>query len=72
MKKEARKACPGAEAAAHARGGFGWTGAAGAKSFAAAGVLKTLDNGAAIARERDIDIQLVARHFYYNAGWANC
>ena len=33
-------------------------------------VLETIDNGKAIRESRDIDIPLVARHFYYHAGWA--
>ncbi len=33
-------------------------------------VLETLDNGKPIRETRDIDIPLVARHFYYHAGWA--
>jgi len=33
-------------------------------------VLESLDNGKPIRETRDIDIPLVARHFYYNAGWA--
>ena len=33
-------------------------------------VLESLDNGKAIRESRDIDIPLVARHFYYHAGWA--
>ena len=33
-------------------------------------VLETLDNGKSIRETRDIDIPLVARHFYYHAGWA--
>ncbi len=33
-------------------------------------VLETLDNGKPIRELRDIDIPLVARHFYYHAGWA--
>src|ERR1700753_345958 len=33
-------------------------------------VLETLDNGKSIRESRDIDIPLVARHFYYHAGWA--
>jgi aldehyde dehydrogenase (NAD+) len=32
-------------------------------------VLETLDNGKPIRESRDIDIPLVARHFYYHAGW---
>ncbi len=33
-------------------------------------VLETLDNGKPIRESRDIDIPLVARHFYYHAGMA--
>ncbi len=33
-------------------------------------VLESLDNGKPIRETRDIDIPLVARHFYYHAGWA--
>ncbi len=33
-------------------------------------VLETLDNGKPIRESRDIDIHLVARHFYHHAGWA--
>ncbi len=33
-------------------------------------VLETIDNGKPIRESRDIDIPLVARHFYYHAGWA--
>ncbi|MEM7568416.1 MAG: aldehyde dehydrogenase family protein [Pseudomonadota bacterium] len=33
-------------------------------------VLDTLDNGKPIRETRDIDIPLVARHFYHHAGWA--
>ncbi len=33
-------------------------------------VLETLDNGKAIRETRDLDIPLVARHFYHHAGWA--
>ena len=33
-------------------------------------VLETLDNGKTIRETRDIDMPLVARHFYYHAGWA--
>lgn len=33
-------------------------------------VMETLDNGKPIRETRDIDIPLVARHFYYHAGWA--
>ena len=34
-------------------------------------VLETIDNGKPIRESRDIDIPLVARHFYYHAGWAS-
>ncbi|MBL4853507.1 MAG: aldehyde dehydrogenase family protein [Robiginitomaculum sp.] len=34
-------------------------------------VLETLDNGKPIRETRDIDIPLVARHFYHHAGWAS-
>ncbi len=33
-------------------------------------VLESLDNGKPVRETRDIDIPLVARHFYYHAGWA--
>lgn len=33
-------------------------------------VLESMDNGKPIRETRDIDIPLVARHFYYHAGWA--
>jgi len=33
-------------------------------------VLETMDNGKPIRESRDTDIPLVARHFYYHAGWA--
>ncbi|MGH7700066.1 MAG: aldehyde dehydrogenase family protein, partial [Gemmatimonadales bacterium] len=33
-------------------------------------VLESLDNGKSIRETRDIDIPLVARHFYHHAGWA--
>ena len=33
-------------------------------------VLESMDNGKPIRESRDIDIPLVARHFYYYAGWA--
>ncbi len=39
-----------------------------AREFA---VLETLDNGKPIKETRDIDIPLVAAHFFYNAGWAD-
>jgi aldehyde dehydrogenase (NAD+) len=33
-------------------------------------VLETIDNGKPIRESRDLDIPLVARHFYHHAGWA--
>ena len=33
-------------------------------------VLEAMDNGKPIRETRDIDIPLVARHFYHHAGWA--
>ena len=33
-------------------------------------VLETIDNGKPIRESRDIDVPLVARHFYHHAGWA--
>ncbi|MGD0184780.1 MAG: aldehyde dehydrogenase family protein [Roseiarcus sp.] len=34
-------------------------------------VLESVDNGKPIRESRDIDIPLVARHFYHHAGWAS-
>lgn len=39
-----------------------------AREFA---VLETLDGGKPIKESRDVDIPLVAAHFFYNAGWAD-
>ena len=33
-------------------------------------VLESLDNGKSIRETRDLDVPLVARHFYHHAGWA--
>lgn len=33
-------------------------------------VIEAIDNGKSVRETRDIDIPLVARHFYYHAGWA--
>ncbi|MEM8860665.1 MAG: aldehyde dehydrogenase family protein, partial [Chloroflexota bacterium] len=33
-------------------------------------VVEALDNGKSIRETRDIDVPLVARHFYHHAGWA--
>ncbi|MGZ3582297.1 MAG: aldehyde dehydrogenase family protein [Ktedonobacterales bacterium] len=40
------------------------------KSSRLLAVLESLDNGKPIRETRDIDIPLVARHFYHHAGWA--
>ena len=40
------------------------------KSSRVLAVLESLDNGKPIRETRDIDVPLVARHFYYHAGWA--
>ncbi len=40
------------------------------KHYRLLAVLESLDNGKPIRESRDIDIPLVARHFYYHAGWA--
>jgi aldehyde dehydrogenase (NAD+) len=34
-------------------------------------VLETMDNGKPIRESRDVDIPLVAAHFFYHAGWAD-
>ncbi|ASU84966.1 betaine-aldehyde dehydrogenase [Nocardiopsis gilva YIM 90087] len=34
-------------------------------------VLETLDNGKPIKETRDVDLPLVAAHFFYHAGWAD-
>jgi aldehyde dehydrogenase (NAD+) len=34
-------------------------------------VLESVDNGKPIRESRDIDVPLVARHFYHHAGWAS-
>lgn len=33
-------------------------------------VLESMDNGKSIRESRDLDVPLVARHFYHHAGWA--
>ena len=33
-------------------------------------VLESMDNGKPIRESRDVDVPLLARHFYYYAGWA--
>ena len=34
-------------------------------------VLESMDNGKPIRESRDLDVPLVARHFYHHAGWAD-
>ncbi|MCC6426868.1 MAG: aldehyde dehydrogenase family protein [Phycisphaerales bacterium] len=34
-------------------------------------ILETMDSGKPIKESRDVDIPLVAAHFFYNAGWAD-
>jgi len=34
-------------------------------------IIETLDSGKPIKESRDVDIPLVAAHFFYNAGWAD-
>ncbi len=68
----ARGALPAWQAlAAHARARWLYAIARGvqkhARHFA---VLESLDNGKPIRETRDIDIPLVARHFYHHTGWA--
>ncbi len=33
-------------------------------------VLESMDNGKPLRESRDVDVPLLARHFYYHAGWA--
>ena len=68
----AKKALPGwAGASGHVRARYLYAIARqiqkNARLFA---VLESMDNGKPIRETRDIDIPLVARHFYHHAGWA--
>ena len=70
--RAARKALPAWQAlSGHARARYLYALARGlqrrARFFA---VLETMDNGKPIRETRDIDVPLVARHFYHHAGWA--
>jgi aldehyde dehydrogenase (NAD+) len=70
--RAARKALPGWQAlSGHARARHLYALARGiqrrSRFFA---VLETMDNGKPIRETRDIDVPLVARHFYHHAGWA--
>src|SRR5437868_13096489 len=68
----ARKAFPGWSAlSGHARARHLYALArAGQKHARLLAVLESLDNGKSIRETRDLDIPLVARHFYHHAGWA--
>ncbi len=70
--KAARKALPGwQKLRPHARARFLYALARQVQKHSRRlAVLETLDNGKPIRESRDIDIPLVARHFYYHAGWA--
>jgi aldehyde dehydrogenase (NAD+) len=70
--RAAREALPGWQALSpHARARYLYALARGlqrrARFFA---VLESMDNGKPIRETRDIDVPLVARHFYHHAGWA--
>jgi len=70
--KAARKALPGwQKLTPHARARFLYAMARQVQKHSRRlSVLETLDNGKPIRESRDIDIPLVARHFYHHAGWA--
>lgn len=70
--KAAQKALPDwAEAGGHERAKYLYALARQVQKHARLfAVLESLDNGKAIRETRDIDIPLVARHFYHHAGWA--
>src|SRR5246127_963227 len=70
--KAARIALPGWRAlSGHARARYLYALARGIQRHSRRlAVLETMDNGKPIRESRDIDIPLVARHFYYHAGWA--
>jgi aldehyde dehydrogenase (NAD+) len=70
--KAARKALPGwQKLTSHARARFLYALARQVQKHSRRlAVLETLDNGKPIRESRDIDVPLVARHFYYHAGWA--
>jgi aldehyde dehydrogenase (NAD+) len=68
----ARAAAPAwAALSGHARARYLYAIARGVQKHARLlAVIETLDNGKTIRESRDIDIPLVARHFYHHAGWA--
>ena len=70
--RAAREALPGWQGlSGHARARYLYALARGlqrrSRFFA---VLESMDNGKPIRETRDIDVPLVARHFYHHAGWA--
>jgi aldehyde dehydrogenase (NAD+) len=68
----ARKACPKwARLSAHARARHLYALARMVQKHARLfAVIESMDNGKPIRETRDLDIPLVARHFYHHAGWA--
>jgi aldehyde dehydrogenase (NAD+) len=68
----ARAALPAWKALApHARARYLYALARGVQKHARLlAVLESMDNGKSIRETRDIDVPLVARHFYHHAGWA--
>jgi aldehyde dehydrogenase (NAD+) len=70
--KAARKALPAWQAlGGHARARYLYALArAVQRNSRLLAVLESMDNGKSIRETRDIDIPLVARHFYHHAGWA--
>ena len=68
----ARQALPGWQALApHARARYLYALARAVQKHARLlAVLESMDNGKSIRETRDIDVPLVARHFYHHAGWA--
>jgi aldehyde dehydrogenase (NAD+) len=68
----ARRALPGwMKLAPHARARHLYALARGVQKHSRLlAVLESMDNGKSIRETRDIDIPLVARHFYHHAGWA--
>jgi aldehyde dehydrogenase (NAD+) len=68
----ARAALPGWQALdGHARARYLYALARGIQKHSRLfAVMESMDNGKSIRETRDIDIPLVARHFYHHAGWA--
>src|SRR5438874_571618 len=70
--KAAREAFPAWKGlSSHARSRYLYALARGVQKHARMlAVLESMDNGKSIRETRDIDVPLVARHFYHHAGWA--